>query len=148
MATKKKITLVSKTKSQRRMHLKKMKMKMMNYLNQSGFAVPIRKAIIPMTLWIKWYVHEISEITARCLFLIIWLLGSCELFGRIVFCVIQCWILPSILVFNNRKNLINLFSVFISFFNVFLFGLLVHGRGALSPFALFEQNYLNCPIFP
>lgn len=52
--TKKKTTLVSKTKSQRRMHLKKMKMKMMNYLNQSGFAVPILKAIIQMTPWIKW----------------------------------------------------------------------------------------------
>lgn len=51
---KKKVTLVSKTKSQRRMHLKRMKMKMMNCLSQSGFAVPILKATIQMTLWIKW----------------------------------------------------------------------------------------------
>lgn len=50
--------LLSKTKNWRRMHLKKMKRKMRNYLSQSGFAVPILKAITPMTLWIKWYVCE------------------------------------------------------------------------------------------
>lgn len=49
-----KIMLLSKTKNQRRIHLKKMKRKMRNYLSQSGFAVPILKAITPMTLWIKW----------------------------------------------------------------------------------------------
>lgn len=51
---KRKIILLSKTKNQKRMHLKKMKRKMRNCLSQSGFAVPILKAIIPMTLWIKW----------------------------------------------------------------------------------------------
>lgn len=51
---KRKIILLSKTKNQRRMLLKKTKRKMRNYLSQSGFAVPILKAIIPMTLWIKW----------------------------------------------------------------------------------------------
>lgn len=51
---KRKIIPLSKTKNQRKMHLKKTKRKMRNYLSQSGFAVPILKAIIPMTLWIKW----------------------------------------------------------------------------------------------
>lgn len=51
---KRKIILLSKTKNQKRMHRKKMKRKMKNCLSQSGFAVPILKAIIPMTLWIKW----------------------------------------------------------------------------------------------
>lgn len=51
---KRKTIPLPKTKNQRRMHLKKMKTKMRNYLSQSGFAVPILKAIIPMTLWIKW----------------------------------------------------------------------------------------------
>lgn len=37
---------------------------MRNCLSQSGFGVPILKAIIPMTLWIKWYVSENSKMTA------------------------------------------------------------------------------------
>lgn len=48
-----------------------MKMKMMNCLSQSGFAVPILKAIIQMTLWIKWYVCETSEITVHSPLLVV-----------------------------------------------------------------------------
>lgn len=51
---KRKIILLSKTRNQKRMHLKKMKRKMRNCLSLSGFAVPTLKVIIPMILWIKW----------------------------------------------------------------------------------------------
>lgn len=51
---KRRVILLLKTKSQRRSFQKKMKRKMKNCSSLCGFVVPIQKATIQMTLWIKW----------------------------------------------------------------------------------------------
>lgn len=51
---KRRITLLLKTKSQRRSFQKKMKRKRKNCSRQCGFVVPTQRATIQMILWIKW----------------------------------------------------------------------------------------------
>lgn len=113
------------------MHLKKMKRKMRNCLSQSGFGVPILKAIIPMTLWIKWYVSENSKMTTDSPLYY-------EPFSRII---ILCHL---ILLFSQSSQAFNPVRVLLCF-HQFLLSVSIQISGTWSSGTFFclqeEENY-------